>query len=59
MKYGCCEESTYALASFASNLVAHLGDIDMGCSWARMSLAMLTKNHYVAVLPEVVSRVQD
>ena len=59
MKYGCSEESIYALASFASNLVGHLGDIDIGCSWARMSLAMLTKNDCDAVLPEVVSRVKD
>ena len=55
MKYGFSEDSTFAFATFASNLAAHLGDIDSGCSWARMALDMLLKNHYDAVLPEVVS----
>ena len=54
-KYGCSEYSTFALALLAMNLNTYLGDIDRGCSWARLALDMLSKNHYDAVLPEVVS----
>ena len=54
VKYGCSEESIFALALLSSSLVCYLGDIDKACSWARMAVAMLSKNHYDAVLPEVV-----
>ena len=57
MKYGCSQDSIFALASFASNYLAFLGDIDGGYLFARQTLSLMKKSRYNinAILPEVVS----
>ena len=57
MKYGCSQDTIFALSSFASNYLAFLGDIDGGYLFARQTLSLMTKSHYNinAILPEVVS----
>eukprot|EP00804_Cyclotella_cryptica_P028362 CCRYP_016431-RD/>CCRYP_016431-RD protein AED:0.05 eAED:0.05 QI:491/0.6/0.5/1/0.2/0.16/6/0/1361 len=59
IKYGYCEESVFAVASFAATIVRVLGDIDEGSSWARMALSLLTRfRHNVnALLPAVYAAV--
>jgi hypothetical protein len=57
LKFGCCEDSYFALASISANLVAILGDIDKGICWARMTLALVSKSRHNinAVMPAVVT----
>jgi ATP-dependent RNA helicase DDX31/DBP7 len=57
LKFGCCEDSYFALASSSANLVAILGDIDKGICWARMTLALVSKSRHNinAVMPAVIT----
>jgi ATP-dependent RNA helicase DDX31/DBP7 len=59
LKFGCCEESYFALASFSSNLIVFLGDIDQGVCWARMTLALMSKSRHSinAIMPAVICAV--
>eukprot|EP00804_Cyclotella_cryptica_P007759 CCRYP_001367-RB/>CCRYP_001367-RB protein AED:0.13 eAED:0.13 QI:72/1/0.83/1/0.6/0.5/6/0/1635 len=59
IKYGYCEESVFAVASFAVTIARVVGDIDEGASWARMALSLLTRfRHNVnALLPPVYGAV--
>lgn len=55
IKFGCSEDSFFALACFASNFV-FFGDIDKGCSWARMTLALTPESgqNMNKIIPAVV-----
>ena len=52
---GCSPESYFALASFASNLIANMADVDIGVSWARMALSLLSKSPSHNINPMVPS----
>ncbi|KAL7505781.1 hypothetical protein ACHAXN_003226 [Cyclotella atomus] len=59
LKFGCCEDSYFALAGFGVNLITLLGDIDKGVCWARMTLALLSKSRHNinAVMPALITAV--
>eukprot|EP00804_Cyclotella_cryptica_P015426 CCRYP_008072-RE/>CCRYP_008072-RE protein AED:0.22 eAED:0.22 QI:0/0.83/0.85/1/0.83/0.71/7/53/1353 len=59
VEFGYCEDSAFALASFAAVVVSILGDIDEGCSLARMALALVSKSRHTLnhSLPAVLSAV--
>ncbi|KAL3802092.1 hypothetical protein HJC23_010848, partial [Cyclotella cryptica] len=46
MKFGYCEDSLFGLSSIAAVVVCNLGEIDEGCSWARMVLAHVSKSRH-------------
>ena len=56
IKFGCSEDSFFALACFAASLLAQFGDIEKGCSWARMTLALISKSgqNINTIVPPVV-----
>ena len=56
MKFGCSKDSFFALACFASNLIANTRDISGGYSRAKMTLALLSKSsqNMNAIIPSVV-----
>ena len=56
MEFGCSKDSFFALASFASNLIAITRDISGGYSLAKMTLALLSKSNQNinAIIPSVV-----
>jgi predicted ATPase len=57
MKFGYSGESIFALAAFSSNVVGFLHDVDMGCSLARMALALMSQfgHRANAIFPSVIS----
>lgn len=57
LQYGCSEDSYHALASLASSLIATMGDIDLGVSWARMTLSLMSKSRHNInlVMPSVIT----
>jgi ATP-dependent RNA helicase DDX31/DBP7 len=59
LKFGCCEDSYFALAGFGVNLITLLGDIDKGVCWARKTLALLSKSRHNinAVMPALITAV--
>jgi hypothetical protein len=59
LKFGCCEESYFALSGFGVNLIQILGDIDQGVCWARMTLGLMSKSRHNinAIMPAVITTV--
>lgn len=43
-RYGCTGDGVYAVAAFGVYLIAFFGDIDHGCTWARMALTLMSKS---------------
>jgi ATP-dependent RNA helicase DDX31/DBP7 len=57
MKFGYSGDSVFALAALSSNVVGFLHDVDMGCSLARMALALMSQfgHRANAIFPSVIS----